>query len=300
MNEPNLTMFDNAKSVVTHPGQAHRDETMAVMFLLAANPNLVVYRRDPSAEDLADPAVIVVDVGRQHDPSRNNFDHHQFPRDAQPACALTLVLAHMGLLKQARRAFPWLEFTEILDCRGPVVAAEWAGTNADKLMGTMSPIEASVLKIFERGTGDALGLTPGMAAHDLLLRMGVEKTAFLRRFARRIAYLDVGAAVVTVAAGANRYLEVIDASFIPADDDPTLALEAWVKDNYPAAAVTITKDDRGDGTSVFRRNDHPRIDFSVLDGKPGTVFAHKNGFVAKLAAGVDPVAAVRQSVKAEQ
>ena len=46
-------------------------------------------------------------------------------------------------------------------------------------------------------------------------------------------------------------------------------------------AVSISKDDRGDGWTLYRYDDDPRVDFSVLAGHPDIVFAHKGGFIAK-------------------
>ncbi len=292
---PSLNAFDDATSIITHPGQAHRDELLGVMFALAVNPQLSVYRVQPTQANLDDPRVVVIDVGGKYDTALLNFDHHQFPRDADPTCALTLVLERLNLLAAAKKAFAWLEFTEVLDSRGPVAAAKFLGTSVDKFMTTLSPVEASVLRLFEQA-GDR-GIAPGEPLHTLLVQMGVEKLSYVKRFGERIVTLSRNAKLLTVDSGDGKVLEVVDVRFIDRNDDPTLGLESWVKDNVPAAAVTITQDDRGDGLTVFRRNDHPRIDFSVLEGKVGTVFAHKNGFVAKLALGMDPLVAVRQALR---
>ncbi|RYD47768.1 MAG: hypothetical protein EOP83_27525, partial [Verrucomicrobiaceae bacterium] len=69
--------------IVTHPGGAHKDELLACS-LLAAVHGVEILRREPTEADLADPATAVVDVGGQHDPALNNFDHHQFPADHPP------------------------------------------------------------------------------------------------------------------------------------------------------------------------------------------------------------------------
>ena len=54
------------------------------------------------------PGGLVVDVGGEHDPERGNFDHHQFPRDHDPVCALSLVLQDLGLYEDARNFCEWL------------------------------------------------------------------------------------------------------------------------------------------------------------------------------------------------
>ena len=41
------------------------------------------------------------------------------------------------------------------------------------------------------------------------------------------------------------------------------------------------RDGRGEGYSLLRCNDDPRIDFSRCAGKPYTLFAHPGGFILK-------------------
>ena len=63
------------KTIVTHPGGAHKDDFLACS-LLVARHGVPIFRRDPSEEELADPTIAVVDVGHFHEPEKNNFDHH--------------------------------------------------------------------------------------------------------------------------------------------------------------------------------------------------------------------------------
>jgi 2,4-dienoyl-CoA reductase-like NADH-dependent reductase (Old Yellow Enzyme family) len=49
-------------TILTHPGGAHKDEFLACCLLLAEN-EVPIVRREPTPEDLADPATAVVDVG---------------------------------------------------------------------------------------------------------------------------------------------------------------------------------------------------------------------------------------------
>jgi len=84
------------KTIITHRGGAHKDDFLACSLLVACH-EVPIFRKDPTDEDLADPSIAVVDVGHLHEPEKNNFDHHQFPRDHPPTCALTLVLQHLGI-----------------------------------------------------------------------------------------------------------------------------------------------------------------------------------------------------------
>jgi hypothetical protein len=51
--------------------------------------------------------------------------------------------------------------------------------------------------------------------------------------------------------------------------------------------VTVVRDDRGPGWTLFRRNDHPHVDFSQVDAAPGVIFAHRNGFIVKVETDTD-------------
>jgi len=87
-------------------------------------------------------------------------------------------------------------------------------------------------------------------------------------------------------------LLVFDVHDIPRDKDPLLAVELFLScyslGPEHETAIILAQDTRGDGLQLLRRNEHRLVDFSLLYGKEGVVFAHNNGFVAKLAAGVDP------------
>ena len=66
--------------VIVHPGIFHADDVMSIAILMAwKNLGYLgwVERRYPSENELHDENVFVLDVGRDFDPSRLNFDHHQ-------------------------------------------------------------------------------------------------------------------------------------------------------------------------------------------------------------------------------
>ncbi|MCX6933342.1 MAG: MYG1 family protein, partial [Verrucomicrobia bacterium] len=119
-------------TILTHPGSAHKDEFLACCVLLAEHP-VPIERREPLPNDLADPAVAVVDVGHRHEPALNNFDHHQLAKDHPPTCSLSLVLQHLGLYADARQFCDWLEPAEWFDCRGPIATAKFLGVDRNTL-----------------------------------------------------------------------------------------------------------------------------------------------------------------------
>ena len=55
------------KTIITHPGGAHKDDFLACAVLLSKFP-VSIFRCDPTEEELADPEIAVVDIGHHHDP----------------------------------------------------------------------------------------------------------------------------------------------------------------------------------------------------------------------------------------
>jgi hypothetical protein len=274
-------------TIVTHPGSAHRDEFMACCLAIAAGKCGRIERRDSTDEDLNDPNVIVLDQGGRHEPALMNFDHHQLPRDAAPTCSITLILPYLGIdVEKARSIWGWLEFSELLDSKGPFATAEKLGSTPDALFAGVSPIETTVLRWFEEL--ELIGIRGPLYA--LMHRIGKEKLDYLNKVTERIEHLRENAKVVEVGG-----LRFVDGTCIDRADNPVLGLEMFAEELGDIAG-TITQDDRGEGLSLFRRNDHPAVDFSRLEGRDGVVFAHKGGFVAKLEGGVDPLLMIEKAV----
>ena len=268
-----------ASRIITHPGQAHRDDFMACCLLVARCKWLQIERRDPTEGELADPEVFVVDVGGRHEIELNNYDHHQFAAGTV-SCAISLVIEKLGVsLQMARDAWKWFEFSELLDSQGPFRTAFHYNMEPEALLATVSPIETSMLRWF----GEMNLIAVGSPLHSLMVRIGQEKLDYLDVIQQRMKLLESH----LVLHERGDYL-VADASAIDRADSPTTGLEEYINRIGGDIPVTITQDDRGTGLCLFRRNDDPRIDFSRLEGVEGVVFAHKGGFVAKLESGVDP------------
>ena len=277
------------KTIVTHPGHSHRDEFLSCCLLIAAGESDCIKRCECTDEDLENPEVIVLDQGGRHEPELMNFDHHQFYRDAGPACSITLILPYLGIdVEQARSIWGWLEFSEMLDSKGPFHTAEKLGSNPDALFAGMSPVETTVLLWFQseasidahRKDAELGDYNPGPnPLWDLMSRIGLEKLDYLAKVVDRVGYLRDNTTVMEI--GGLRFL---DATCIDRADSPALGLEMYAQE-LGEIAGTITQDDRGDGLTLFRRKDNPRVDFSRLEGRGGVLFAHKGGFIAKLEAG---------------
>jgi hypothetical protein len=268
-------------SILTHPGGAHKDDVLAVC-LLAARHGCPIARREPTPEEMSDPEVAVVDIGGVHDPALLNFDHHHFPRQQPPTCALSLVLDHLGLYEDARQFCDWLETAEWFDSRGPKKTAEWLGVPRRAISQLNSAIDLTLLRRFgkraELAPKDPLYEFMKMVGEDLLeyLRVARERLDFVTERVERwsIPYRD----------------ERIEALFLPrtepAADEPSSMIGSYIRaQNLEAViAAIIYPDRRGAGFGISRYEDHPNLDFSRVEDQADVHFAHKSGFMCKTSA----------------
>jgi len=268
----------NISCIVTHPGGAHKDDLLACSLMIAKH-GVTVFRREPTPEDLADPRVCVIDVGGEHAPERMNFDHHQFPADHPPTCALSLVLQHLNLYEDARAFCDWLEPAEWFDTRGPNVTAKWLGVSRDVLMKLNSPIDVTLLRRFAATNK----LEPGDPIWQMMCFVGEDLVYYLRNLRERLNYLKEHAEFLQV--------EDMEVVFLPRNEEmPSEAAQGMGRfiaeaGKEEAVGAMIYPDRRGKGYAISRYNDDPRLDFSGLaDGYEDVHFAHARGFVAKTSA----------------
>lgn len=263
--------------ILTHPGGSHKDELLACS-LLAAVHRVPIVRREPTAEDLADPTVAVVDVGGEHALDRNNFDHHQFPADHPPVCALSLVLQHLGVYEDARQFCDWLEPAEWFDTRGPNVTAKWLGVDRATMNKLNSPIDITVLRRFAK----AKRLEPGEPLWEILSYIGADLLEYLRELRTRLDYIAQHAQIWTLDDHEILFLPRTD----PLPDEPSASIDRYLTTIGKATTVAalIYPDRRGSGYGLSRHNDNPLYDFTRIDKQPDVHFAHARGFVAKTSA----------------
>ena len=263
-------MLDQLRTVVTHPGQAHRDEFMAIGLVLALREerglttDLPVERREPTTEEMADPAILVVDIGGQHDPALSNFDHHQFERGTV-SCSLSLVAEAVGL-DQILGLQDWYEITSRLDSTGPFQTAKWAGLERFPFE-LSSPVETAMLEVFATNPQVGSGISCMVMLN--LLR-------FARKHAEQVEMVRANAQTIALAKGVDAL--VFDGSVLPA---VTKAVRDEILSSGRPVYVLITHDDRGDGWTLYRFDDSPRVDFASIGSDPRVLFAHKGGFIAK-------------------
>ena len=263
--------------ILTHPGGSHKDELLACS-LLAAVHRVPIVRREPTPEDLADPTIAVVDVGGEHAPERNNFDHHQFPADHPPVCALSLVLQHLGVYEDARQFCDWLEPAEWFDTRGPNVTAKWLGVDRHTMTKLNSPIDVTVLRRFAK----AKHLEPGEPLWEILSYIGADLLEYLRELRTRLDSIAQQAQIWTVDDHEILFLPRTD----PLPDEPSAGIDRYLATIGKATSVAgpIYPARRGSGYGLCRHNDNPLYDFTRIDKQPDVHFAHARGFVAKTSA----------------
>lgn len=260
--------------IVTHPGGAHKDEFLACCILLSKN-KVPIQRRDPHERELDNPAIAVVDVGGRHEPDKQNFDHHQFPREHPPTCALSLVLQSMGLYDDARAFWDWLEATERFDSRGPADVAEWLGIPREAVSTLNSPLDITLIRRFAAVDE----LEPGDPLWEIMRFVGEDLVHFLRNLRQRLDWIGEHATFWNVDDMPVLFLPRTD----PQPDDPGLGLGRYVEEQgrKEEVAALVYPDRRGDGYGLSTFNDDPRLDFSQIENEPDVHFAHVRGFVAK-------------------
>ncbi len=265
-------------TILTHPGSAHKDELLACSVLLALHPVPIV-RREPTPADLADPAIAVVDVGGQHDPALNNFDHHQLPKHHPPTCSLSLVLQHLGLYDDARQFCEWLEAAEWFDCRGLITTAKWLGATPAMLARLTSPVDITLLRRFALTTR----LEPGQPLWEILRMVGEDLLDYVRTLRARLDFIGQHAQIWSLdLAGAPAKILFLPRTD-PLPDDPSMGIERYIEQRGLATEVVgiVSPDRRSTGYGLSRYRDNARLDFMRIADRPGVHFAHARGFVAK-------------------
>ncbi|MEM9284017.1 MAG: MYG1 family protein [Verrucomicrobiota bacterium] len=267
------------KAILTHPGSAHKDDLLACCLLLSQHP-VPIWRREPTEQDLSNPEIAVVDVGGEHDAARKNFDHHQFPFDHEPICALSLVLQDLGLYEDAQQFCEWLEPAEWFDTRGPFETASWLGVDRGVMNQLNSPIDITLLRRFaQKNEWQA-----GEPVWEVMRMIGEDLVMFLRSLRERVDYVASHTEMIEVGdeEGGLRVLFMPRSESMP--DDPSSGLARYIDSMGEKVDGLIYPDRRGKGYGLSRHEDCPQLDFTRISEEPDVHFAHARGFVAKTSA----------------
>ena len=272
------------KLIVTHPGGAHKDDFLACC-VLAHLHGAPIERRDPTESDLADPEIAVVDVGGSHDESRSNFDHHQFPKDHPPLCALSLVLQSVGIYEDALSFCAWLKPAELLDTRGPIEAAKIMGIPRETFNTLSSPIDITVLRRFASQSR----WSAEDAIYQVMVMTGEDLVNYVRGLRTRLNELEQRCQIWNVESDRGTIQTVFLPQNTEEEAEPSFGLEQYVGNRCSDSDIVamVYPDRRGDGYSLRRYEDSQRVNFSLIEDCDDVRFAHKRGFVAKTTA-TDP------------
>ena len=252
--------------IVVHPGNAHRDDFMAVSILLATLDAAQVFRRDPTREDLADPDTYVVDVGMEYDPQRRNFDHHQ---DKSLPCAFHLVMQYLGYHEDALSMFGWYPFMSMMDVKGPHKTAAHFGVDASVLLASSSPIDGYILSRFSKLTA----LREHDLLYDFMKEMGQDMLALIGLKKARLDLLKKEATIVPV-----KHLKAVVSHI---EHNPKLSMELYLRAlQDDRVVICITPSVRGEGWELLRLGDSGLVDFRAIAADPKIRFVHANGYVA--------------------
>lgn len=269
----------NIQHIITHPGGAHKDDFLACS-LMIYKYGVAVFRKEPTDAEVADATIAVLDVGGEHTPEKMNFDHHQFPADYEPTCALSLVLRHLGLYEDARQYCDWLETSEWLDTRGAVKTAKWLGIERSAMAKLNSPVDITLLRRFAKQDKH----TPGQPVYEVMRMIGEDMVTFLNGMRERMIEIGEQSEVWEI----DETFKVI---FIPRQEpmngEPSAGLGRYIESNEPDCVAMVYPDRRGSGYGLSRYNDDLRLDFTRVDAWNDVHFAHKAGFIAKSSA-TDP------------
>ena len=279
IDDRKLQMLGKVRRIVTHGGLPHMDDIMAcaIAYALGVAHDAVIERRNPKPGELESMTVLVLDVGGVHDPEHLDFDHHQRSREEEPKCAFKLFSEWLGVDEEFSMLFPWYATWNLLDVSGPNATAAALGTTWDRLEGLVAnPLADFVIRRF---------------ADDPSFRQKIVLTLSNAIDLTRRLWKSINEKVVA--------LEVCG---LPAGDFTACATEEisrcsdiWIRLNRPA--LIISKDNRGEGLTILRCNDDPRLDFSRCVGKPYAAFCHPGGFLVKTwSRGDDPNVVVRDAL----
>lgn len=243
--------------IITHPGSAHFDEFFAVSLILASFPDesFRVERREPSAGELDNPDIWVVDIGERMEPRLKNFDHHQ---SIDTRASFVLVADYLNLTSTLE-TLPWFDFKDKIDRFGPAKTGAEIGTK--RLRITYSPFEEWYLDMFSSKPDESLAL---------MRSFGISMIKKAKGMAAKFKFWEK-----------CKHMVINNHRIIIGHTDDTYGSQEYNETLAEPAAVLITHDSRGKGWKLCRFDHAPYVDFSKLEGRDDIKFAHKTGFVAK-------------------
>lgn len=250
--------------IVTHNGAAHQDDFLASAIAVAKHPTTIVVRREPTAVEVNNPEVLVLDVGMVHNPLANTFDHHQEGCDT---CALALYMEHL----YGKENVPsWVDVVTQQDTTGPMNTAKSFGIKVSDYYGIKGPVTQILINMFaEKQT-----IQPDDLIHKIMVEIGtsIDKEIAFRK--ERLACLS-SLSVYKNKSG-HTWLDLRGVT------RPNMYIrEAGLQSDY--RLVDNTREG-GKFNLLACGNGLPKI--VVGDN---IEWAHKDGFIGTLKEGIDPI-----------
>lgn len=255
--------------IVTHNGNAHADEFLAVCLALAVHGIVPVERtRKPAREDLENPEVMVFDIGQRYEPASSNFDHHH---DTSLPSTLQLAAKALGL-HEALSTQGWYSVIDYADCKGPQKVGAVFGIGKSDVIAFDNPIATAMISQFGRFDGEV--------SPEFLTLMQSIGTDIIRRTQR---YAD------DYKKAPNLPIHEVDGvRYIVNDQNLGYALEDYACQH--GVDVLVRPDDgrrsgKEGGWGFKRVLDSTHVDFTRLRNHPDFVrensFVHGTGFMAR-------------------
>lgn len=266
-------MLQNVTDIIIHGGRAHKDEVLALMVALGSmSQTPKVYRKDPSEEELNNPNILIMDVGKQYNPQLLNFDNHQTDGN-RDTCGVKMIVDHLGLTG-GFELFPWWETVILMDCKGPKAVADSFNINQQDLFKLMSPIEGIFINLFQLEGADGKEVSKGLI--NLLKIYGVNLINNSKILKNSLDSLN--------SFTTTRIIKNVETIIF--DTSEQLGFDLWRDKHHPNAMISISRNkDRNTqkedgGWVLYRYEDFPKVDFKKLEGNENIIFAHNNGFLA--------------------
>ena len=261
------------KVIITHAGNAHRDDFLTCCLLLDKYPTIEkIERVYLKSSDRVNEDTLVVDTGGRIDPEKGIYDHHHLPREAEVECALSLVVRHELNALDDFLMTDWFLPSVVSDSKGPLALAALLGLDGIP-PGLYSPIEGALLQEFA---------SYNVLYHDdflfrMMARLGETILNSVKEFATAVGQIEKNANHLVVSP--NR-----TGLFLTDEKINVSALNRYVNNlNRDGGNISfsIMRNNRGPGWVLFRY-DESAFDFSVLAYDDHVEFAHANGFLAKV------------------
>ena len=173
----------------------------------------------------------------------------------------------------------WLEPAEWFDTRGPQKTAEWLGVKRDIISKMNSPIDMTVQRRFSKEVEHQ----PGEVIYELMKMIGSDLIEYLAGIRARLDLVSQYVQRWEITSGE----ETFSALYLPRSEDlaeevsGSLGRYILVNGLDSEIAAMVYPDSRGEGFGLARFNDHPKLDFTRVEGESDVHFAHNSGFLCK-------------------